>query len=384
MQTIFFKNILFSIYEVGLFLLKIKALYNSVLNRNSFINPLRVRKILVVKFYGIGNMVLFTPVLKRLRKKMPGVKIVLYTNSKALEVIKGTNYYDDAILLENTQKLKKFRAEYYRFINKIRQENFDMIFFSFPLEANWLIPILGITGSKYLIGYNTSDHKAYFTHYLEWDKQKHEVVLNFELLGLLISGPLTESLDLRLNKKEKNDAEKYMKTLNSSFEKIVVIHPGGSSAMPERRWPASNYIELIRKILDAYKCLVICIGSDDESELLKMLKNPFEENVRILENSFSLREIAAIIGKCNLFIGNDSGPMHLAAAVKTPVIALFGITNSQKSKPWGNHKKVIVINKGLACSPCYTFNDKVVCKEYSCIKSITILEVYRAVMLILK
>jgi ADP-heptose:LPS heptosyltransferase len=121
---------------------------------------------------------------------------------------------------------------------------------------------------------------------------------------------------------------------------------------------------------------VIIFQGLGEDKIIGRITNLMREKVIIAKTS--IKELAALTRRCKLFVGNDTGPMHVAAASGTPVIALFGPADPERSRPWGRDH--IVIKKDLPCSPC----SRTVCKELKCMESITVEDVFQAVRVQLK
>ncbi|HMB00011.1 MAG TPA: lipopolysaccharide heptosyltransferase II, partial [Spirochaetota bacterium] len=149
---------------------------------------------------------------------------------------------------------------------------------------------------------------------------------------------------------------------------LVGIAPGASFG-PAKRWPAAYYRELATRLIAEYKAAVILTGSAADAELAKEIPG------LNLCGRTSLEEAVALIAGCDLFISNDSGPMHIAAALNIPQIAVFGSTDPVRTGPF-NNKAVIMRHKGLQCSPCR----KSVCpyQNYACLYRISVEQVFTA------
>jgi len=158
---------------------------------------------------------------------------------------------------------------------------------------------------------------------------------------------------------------------------IIGINPGAAYGTA-KCWLPDRFIEITKKILELPHTYVIYFGDAAASPLIKTLAEPFSERVINMAAKTSLRELMALIHCCSAFLTNDSGPMHIAAALKTPLLALFGSTSEIKTGPY---LKGRVIHKNVECSPCY----KRVCPiDFRCMKRIEVSEVYNELMDILK
>ncbi|MCJ7662901.1 MAG: glycosyltransferase family 9 protein, partial [Desulfobacterales bacterium] len=156
----------------------------------------------------------------------------------------------------------------------------------------------------------------------------------------------------------------------SANELTIAIHPG--AYYPSQRWPAERFGEVARRILEKCGAKVILLGSSDEEELLKAVKDSTGNGIQIFSCS-GIRELMALLSKCDLMICNNSGPLHIASALKVPTVSMIGPTVTPLWLPCGKHD--MVINKALSCSPC----NRAVCNGHKCMESITVDEVFEAV-----
>src|SRR5262249_47790666 len=136
------------------------------------------------------------------------------------------------------------------------------------------------------------------------------------------------------------------------------LHPGGGGYSPARRWPAKRYAELASALHRENNATFILVGGAEERELhrsiLDLMGHP--DWAASAARATNPKQLAAPLGKCSLFIGNDSLPMRLAAAVGTPVVAIFGPSNASAWAPWtpGNYGQSLVVRRtDLACMPCF-------------------------------
>jgi heptosyltransferase-2 len=168
---------------------------------------------------------------------------------------------------------------------------------------------------------------------------------------------------------------------------VIGFHPGSSNewGMVYKRWPKKNFATLGDKIFREYpKAKILLFGGPDETELKSAIEHLMTPKPIIVSGT-SLRETAALIKKCDAFISNDSGLMHVAAAMKTPTVGIFGPTNPRATAPYGNGH--IVVAKDMACRPCWPIlklrknNFKPKCEQnpsYACLSQLPISKVLDA------
>jgi heptosyltransferase-2 len=156
-------------------------------------------------------------------------------------------------------------------------------------------------------------------------------------------------LELWTEPKEEEAARKLM--LNEGIgarERLVALHP--FSAVVERGWPLEHFAELAMRLGREAGCRSAVLGGARDVETFRAVRHLFGERTVDLVGKYTLRETIALLKRCVLFVGNDSGIMHLAAAAGTPLVALFGPQSPVKFGPWSQRAKVVY--KGMRCSPC--------------------------------
>ena len=158
---------------------------------------------------------------------------------------------------------------------------------------------------------------------------------------------------------------------------ILGVHPGANvSWIGEKRWPAERFSRVSERFIDEYNGDVIVFGGpDDKSVIEKVKANIKKKRIHFADNQ-TIRQTAALIKECDLFLTNDSGLMHVAAACKVPIVAIFGPTLPYKNYPW----KIphLIVRENLPCSPCYNHR-RIKCKHYDCLNLLSEEKVYLAV-----
>jgi len=162
----------------------------------------------------------------------------------------------------------------------------------------------------------------------------------------------------------------------SSQDKIVAIHPGARQEYI--RWQKEGFVEIANNLIEEYHFKILLVGGDFEEHLvediLSLIKNKREV---IPAGNTTLTQLVSLLKRCNLFIGNSTGPMHMAAALNIPVVAIFGcvnpLDNYKRWGPWGNGH--IVVSKDLNCPDCHPSD----CETFDCMRLITTKEVLEAI-----
>ncbi|MGC8765761.1 MAG: glycosyltransferase family 9 protein [Brevinematia bacterium] len=342
-----------------------------------------MKKILVSPMYGMGDTLMITPALRVLKENRPNFLIECLTFQKVSYDLLMGNPFIDKLIFYPLLKKSKFESLFYIFKNLTGR--YDTVINFYPSNRLDYNLFSFLTMAKERIGHRYL--KSNFCQ-LNWLKNKtikedyylHCVEENIKLLKFFgIKVDKIPPMEIYLKEEEILNANSYIKSISRKDIKIG-IHTGTSSFKNHiyRRWPKEKFLEVINrfKIADFF-----LFGTEEEKEENNfVLKNSKHKNAYLVENK-SIREVASIIKSLNLFISNDSGLMHLAAAVGSPVVAIFGPTNPNWVRPWGVKYRIIRLN--LPCSPCFFYSPKpLMChikEKYKCIKEIESGEVLKAI-----
>jgi heptosyltransferase-2 len=336
--------------------------------RNTSDPPPRPDKILAVKLYGIGNMILFVPALAALKSLYPDAGICLLTDGRRnTDLLEGSGLFDRRFIYRRERGLDL------DLIRQLRRENFSAALFSYPLNEDDIALTVSLAKVPCLIGPDESAARPYFTHPVDTGPWPHEVEKNIHLLDILGGVKTYREPRIFLKPEEEEQADRRIEKA-AARRPAVGFHPGSFPDMTAKRWPASRYAALGDRLSEEADAAVLLFGSREERAMSDDIAGRMRAPCHVFTGELSLRESAALIGSCDLFISNDSGLMHVAAALSTPVIGLFGPTSPEKNAPRGPGRRV-VIQAGEACAPCYRFK-KIECDDYLCMTGISVDRVY--------
>jgi len=321
-----------------------------------------IKTILFLRYDRIGDMVLSTAAFKALRKAYPQAKITILASQRNHEILKHNPHVDETLIYKGI----------FWFFREIRPKGYDLVidpFVTYELKQAFMT---NLAGGKYRIGFEEAGREIFFNlrgPVASTPKQMVEYLLDLvELLGGKREGCEPEVF---LSDKELQWASKALGSKGININMLTIaIHPG--AYYPSQRWSAQRFGELARLILDRYKTQVIILGSGNEKDLVNKVKEIAGKEVRDF-SGLRLREFMALLSRCHLLICNNSGPLHIASALKVSTVSMIGPTVTPLWLPSGRYD--LVINKRLSCSPC----NRAVCKGHECMESITVDEVFEAV-----
>lgn len=340
----------------------------------------QVSKILIIMMGGIGNMVFLTPALKALRKSLPSSKIVLLLGPYGAEkVFQGSNLIDKKIVLE--PKKHKGLSGKFRLILRLRREKCSLSITSTgtnPLTSGFLCLLAGI---KYRLGENIRNKSLFYNLKVPFDKGSHEVEGNIRLIKKLGIEVEDRTLFIQRTEEDKKSAREFFSQNYLKGRLVIGIHPGsGIHQAGFKRWPKERFARLADSLIKDLDAQVILFGGSEEKILTEEIKDLMKTSPFTLTGKTTLAQTAAFIEKCQLFISNDSGLLHVACAVGTPALGLFGPTDPLRTGPFSS--SAIIVRKDLDCSPCYS-GKPVSCSNKKCLEFITVKDVLREVIRIL-
>ncbi|MGQ9609640.1 MAG: glycosyltransferase family 9 protein [bacterium] len=309
---------------------------------------IKYKNILVFSFSRIGDVVLSTAVVPPLKRTFPDARISFLVGPRSWEILWGDTRISELIIYDSKGVHKGLTGKL-KLIEKLRSKKFDLVvdlrdsFLSHLLGArHWGLPLMERFNPEY--------------------RQLHAVDRYLNVLQINGIKDILSLPEIQILPYEKDEARKFLLQRGvKDKDSLIAIHPGGSWRY--KLWPVQNFAELGDIIAQKYSAKVLVFTGPDEIELQDQMSKIMKFKPIFIKN-IGLRQLAAIIQRCQLYIGNDTGPMHIAVAVGTKVISIFGSTDAMRSGPYGNGH--IVISKKIDCSPCHPGNHPGRCNRGSC------------------
>jgi lipopolysaccharide heptosyltransferase II len=348
-------------------------------------------KILIVKLCCIGDILFTTPAVRALRRGFPKAHLAYLVGSWSKEIIEDNPNLDEIIIYDApAHSINRRQAVIgtLRCLQYLHRKKFDLAVIFHRSTSSSLFTLLA--GIPKRIGFDYAGKSKLLTQKVPFDANKHEVDRYLDITTSLGVEPVGRSTELRVMPQEEEDALRLLREKGvGSEDRIVAILAGGGknpgTSMPTKRWHPSKFAELADAIIEEYGAKVILIGAPSDQQVAGEVTHAMHNKPIDLVGRTTLKKLSAVLKCCQLFVGGDSGPLHMAAAVDTPTVGIFGPSDPRLVAPRGRIHQVVWSNP--PCSPCYrpdtvlTHRDFSTCPEgnMECMQRITVKEVLVAV-----
>jgi len=328
--------------------------------------------LLIIKLSSLGDVILSTPSIREIRKKFPHHKISFLVGEESKDILLNCPYIDELLVVDLKNKDRGIRGVL-AIARILRKKNFDLVIDLQNNRLSHLLSFLSLSLNRY--GYNNKKWGFLLNHALRDDKARiGPVEHQFRVLKLLGINLMNSSLELWPSKSDEDYVEELLNEhWLSDDQKIIGINISASTRWLTKRWPREYIVRLCDE-LGLKNMRVVITGTEEDLPDANMLVNS-AKNTKIINacGKTSVNQLAALIKRCAVYISADSSPLHIAAAVGTPIVAFFGPTDPCRHMPAA--KDYIIINKELNCSPCY----KTKCKHRKCMNAISVEDVLNSI-----
>jgi len=336
------------------------------------------RRLLLIKLSAVGDIVLLLPSIRAVRERYPEARIeflctaVNYQAVTLSESLDHIQTFDPAAFIRSPYLLK-------RFLTWLWSPPFDMVIdFDQWVRTTSLVTIL--SGARSRFGFESPGQWRHWAYRSPVPLQRgvHESE-NFRRLAVRAGArPFDPVPRLTLPETVQMKALR----LRQPGRPLVAMHPGCGSTGRPREWPADHYVELATRLHREWNSQILLTGGPSERELVQRIARQVKGEVWVQCGRLPLTWFAALLSSADVVVCGNTGALHIAAAVGTPVVGLHGPTDPRKWGPLGDHH--IVLTTDLTCSPCLFYGFEYGCGTYPCMARITVNDVYRAVVELLQ
>lgn len=316
--------------------------------------PWPPQRILVVKPCCFGDLIMATPVLAALRAAFPAVDLALLASSWAAPAVAGNPHVSRVIRSDPLGLGPPRLRDVLDLGRRLRRERFDWVL---VLDRSPLLALLALlSGAPVRAGLDSRGRGLGLTHRVPVLAERHEADLYQDVLGPL-DVPVLDPLPRYTVDPGAVERVRALLAARGLGRPLVILHPGGGQnpgvTLLAKRWPAECYAALATRLSARIRATVLIVGaeSDRSATAAVAVRRPAGADWHDLTGQLALPELAALCAEADLYVGNDSGPLHLAAAVGTPTLGLFGPTLPARYGPRGRRTRAL--RAAIDCRPCW-------------------------------
>jgi heptosyltransferase-1 len=330
------------------------------------------KQILIIKPSAIGDVVHTLPILNLLRRRFPDSRISWLLTPLCAQLLQGHPQLDEIILFERHRYAHGWRdpsalGELRDLMRTLRDRKFDLVIDLQGLLRSGLLTYQ--TRAPIRVGFANAREFAWlaYNHRVKVKSMEQHAIERYLLVAKSLgcdTGPVEYVFAT-----DESD-RKFAADLVGNLDRFALLFPG--SNWETKRWPVENFAALVKPLEERFGLKCFVSGSPDEFELCQNVKGAIN-----LAGKTNLRQLTALIERASLVITNDSGPMHLAAALNKPMVALFGPTNPIRTGPYGSMDSILRID--IPCSPCYSRK----CSHQSCLRWLQVESVMKQIEMLI-
>ncbi len=326
------------------------------------------RRFLVVTTTGLGDTLWGTPGIRALRQSFPNAYIAVLTSPIGKELLKNNPAIDELFVFK-----KPHLFSFFSLYSALRKREISEILL-FHASQRLIFPFCALLNPEKFIGTRGLNKGLDFLFTKTLDASAiHEIERRLKIVKECGAQILDHSLELTLSQEDEKLAEQFLAEKKiSSILPLVGLHPGSKDEF--KRWPEEHFIEVGNRLVRHLGCQIIVTGNAEEQQLVERIASKIQ-GARALAGKLSLGSLAALMRRLSVMISNDTGPMHMAFAMKTPTVALFSPTDPKLCGPYFSTNS-LVLSKKRTCEPCLRKK----CAAPFCLLQISPQEVYDAAL----
>ncbi len=321
--------------------------------------PTALRSILLIRPDHLGDMLFLTPALHALRHTLPSAWITLLAGPWSAEIVRNNPDLDAVEICAFPgfeRRPKEGVLAPYRLLaataRRLRAEGYDIAVI-LRFDHWWGAWLAAAAGIPWRVGYDWPETRPFLQQPVPYHSGRHEVVQNAMLLAALAPGS-DVSLGPTCYPISADDrawaAERLAAQGIGTEGRLVAIHPGAGAAV--KQWPVAAWAEVANRLAGRSDSRIVLTGGPGERELTGAVASLLERPALDVAGITTLGQLAALYARCTLVLGSDSGPLHLAVAVGTPTVHLYGPVSPAKFGPWGDPARHVVLTTRWSCAPC--------------------------------
>jgi heptosyltransferase I len=342
------------------------------------------QRILILRLSAVGDVIRTLPAVKAIKEYYPSSSVIWVVEEPSRALLESQPDIDEVILfprkkwadgIKSAREVWRTITEIRRFVIELRRKEFDLVLDFHGILKSGLLSFF--SGSSRRIGFDRrSSKEGNFLFSNVKVKLPEERISRFQKNFALLRGMGLEvksfipRLHIPIEDREYVDSSLPL-SFTSSRRPLIAIHPGTSQKTLYKRWMPIQYAQLADRLVHELKATVIFTWGPDELSAVEDIRKQMKESSVLGPRTESLMQLGEVYARCDLYIGGDTGPMHIASLMGIPAVVIYGPTDPVANEPFGKHRKV---RKEVGCNPCRNRS----CKDLTCLKMITVGDVLGA------
>jgi heptosyltransferase-2 len=342
----------------------------------------KAERVLVVRTYSIGDVLLLTPSLRALRRRFPNAHLAMLVGRWSAPVVEDNPYLDEVITFDDAVLMNRRPLGTWRLVRELRLRRFEWAFV-FQRSSRYHL-FTALAGIPRRVGFDWEGSGWPLTHRVPWRQTSDRYAGDVQLdLVRRVGGDEDDlSLDMVVGEKERRWVSTFLRQRTiGDGERLVALFPGGGAnprdTVSVKRWGVKKFQSVGTHLATLHRATVVVVGSADERELARQVVGGIRGRVYDLSGTMDLKQLAALLERCYLLVTNDSAPLHIAAAVECPTVSIWGPTSAAILAPRGERHVAVV--SSAPCSPCYGNSPFPGCPDPHCMEAVPLEDVIRAV-----
>jgi lipopolysaccharide heptosyltransferase II len=333
---------------------------------------MEMHKVLFYKPGAIGDLLHTLPALKALRKNFPAAHVTVVVSPGLESLIQGA-LVADRVQVFDRAKLKRRLKDFIEFGLRLRDERYDLFIDLQPSMRSTVLQWL--SGARHVLVYRKQKRSRAGERRLH---AAENFLQTLRSLGIDIS---VDGIELQVAPDVLANIDRFLIARDIDEDRpLIALNCSVGAARPARNWFPERFASLADRLIDELDAQVIFVGGNEDRDLVRRVLADMKNKAVSVAGDLSIPESAALLARCRCLVSADTGPLHLATAIQTPVVGLFGSTDPNRTGPIGRGHQVIV--KGLSCVPCEEKHCPLGTR--ACMADITVDEVFNAVKRVLE
>jgi len=293
-----------------------------------------IETILIIKWGALGDLIAATPAIKAVREHFPHARLTLLSNSLMMEICPPGSIVDE-VLVYDYKRLSAFESLFQQtaILKKLRSRKFDLAI-NLRWESERSALLTWLSGAHRRVGSGPKSLRSVYTTKAKFTGGKyHEIHRNTDIVKALGIAVVDETPYVSRSRDDDSFADDFFGTRGLKNKDALGLHPGASKS--EKMWPAERFIQVGKAFIESFRQPVLVTWGPGELDLARRVAGSLGPRAILSEQTETIGRLAAVIQRCGMFLCNCTGPMNVAMAARTPVVALLGSSDPEEWGPYG-------------------------------------------------